>query len=350
MKAKTMITAVDTHCEGEPCRVITGGVVRVPGTTMLEKKLWLEKEGDGLRRMMLREPRGYPALCCNLIQPSNHPQADAGFIIMEHTEYPAMSGANTISVATVLLETGMIPMTEPLTEFTLEAPAGLVGITAECKNGKVMSVTFRNVPSFVVHLEQKIQVPTLGEVTVDVAWGGMFYVIAEASPLGIQLVPENGRAIVRACELIRAAAAGQLDAVHPENPEFRGITIGQLTDKPSQPGIDRVNAVTVPTGEVDFDNPQTWTGVLDRSPCGTGTCAAMARLHARGELGLHQDFRHQGIMGTVFTGRLLEEVQMGDKAGVVPTVKGQAWITAVTQYVLDPGDPFPEGFTVGDLW
>ncbi len=350
MNPKKMITAVDTHCEAEPCRVITGGVVHVPGTTMLEKKIWLEKEGDWLRRFMLREPRGYPALCCNLVLPSSHPDALAGFIIMEHTEYPAMSGANTISVATVLLETGMVPMTEPVTEFNLEVPAGLVGIRADCRNGKVTGVTFTNVPSYLACLDVTVEVPTIGKVVVDVAWGGMYYVIAEAEQLGIRLLPENGREIVRITEMIRAAAAEQITVVHPENDAFSGITIGQLTEKPDDPGIGRINAVTVPTGKVDWNNPLTWTGVLDRSPCGTGTCAAMARLFARGELGLNEPFIHQSLMGTVFRGELIEETRLGDRKAVVPTVTGQAWITGINQYVIDETDPFPEGFTIGDLW
>jgi proline racemase len=170
-----MISAVDAHAAGEPGRVIVGGVLDVPGNTMLEKRLYLERNGDGLRRRMLREPRGYPALCCNLIVPPTDPQADAGFIIMEQTEYPAMSGSNIICVATVLIETGMVPVREPTTQLTLEAPAGLVKVDAEVSNGKATGITFENVPAFAVHLDAKLEVPELGEVTVDVAYGGMFY-------------------------------------------------------------------------------------------------------------------------------------------------------------------------------
>jgi proline racemase len=167
MRLSNLITAVDAHACGEPGRVITGGVLNVPGATMFEKARWLEQHGDGLRRRMLREPRGYPALCCNVILPPTHPDADAGFVIMEQTEYPAMSGSNTICVTTVLLETGMLPMREPITELTLETPAGLIRVRAECAHGKVTSVTFQNVPAFAVHLDARIDVPHLGEVTVD---------------------------------------------------------------------------------------------------------------------------------------------------------------------------------------
>src|SRR5438477_599377 len=170
----SVLAQVDAHAGGEPGRVIVGGVLDVPGRSMFEKRLYLEQHADGLRKRMLREPRGYPGLCCNVILPPTSPEADAGFVIMEQTDYPPMSGSNTICVTTVLLETGMLPMREPVTELVLEAPAGLIRVTAECANGKVRSVGFRNVPSFVTQLDAKLEVPTLGTVTVDVAYGGMF--------------------------------------------------------------------------------------------------------------------------------------------------------------------------------
>jgi len=195
MSFKRMVHAIETH-SGEPMRVITGGVPHIPGSSVYEQMKWLENNDDQLRRLMLREPRGYPPLCCDLIVPPSHPDAAAGFIIMEQVEYPVMSGGNTISVATVLLETGMVPMREPVTEFQLQAPAGLIGIRAECRDGKVTQVTFENVPAFAAHLDAVIDVPELGEVTVDVAWGGMFYVIADVDQFdGLQLVPAQAREI-----------------------------------------------------------------------------------------------------------------------------------------------------------
>ena len=350
MRLARMLQAVDAHAAGEPGRVIVGGVLDVPGATMLEKARHLEEHGDALRRLMLREPRGYPALCANVILPPTHPEADAGYVIMEHVEYPGMSGTNTICVATVLLETGMLPMTEPVTEITLEAPAGLIRIRATCAGGKVTGITFRNVPAFATHLDTPVEVPQLGTVTVDVAYGGMFYVIADAAKLGFSLVPDEGRDITRVTEMIKAAAAEQLPVVHPDQPGFAGITIGQLSGPPHDPGNSWRNVVTVSTGALDWSRPSTWTGVIDRSPCGTGTCAKMAVLHAKGRLAVGEDFRHEGILGTVFTGRLLEEVRVGERTGVVPTITGTAWITGIASYVLDPTDPFPEGYTVGDLW
>lgn len=350
MRLDSMVSAVDLHACGEPGRVIVGGVRDVPGSTMFAKMQHLARHDDALRLRMLREPRGYPAANCNLILPPTHPDADAGFVIMEQVEYPPMSGTNTICVTTTLLETGMIPMREPVTELTLEAPAGLIRVRAECRNGKVTQVSFRNVPAFAVHLDATIEVRTLGSVRVDVAWGGMFYVIADAAPFGLALTPDEGRDITRIGELIKAATQEQLPVVHPENAEIRDVTIAQLSGPPAAAGNDRRNAVVVSTGKLDWDRPSTWTGAIDRSPCGTGTCAKMATLHARGALAIGQPFRHEGILGTVFTGRLLEETTIGSYRAVVPELSGTAWITGFAQYVVDPQDPFPNGFTVGDIW
>jgi proline racemase len=345
-----MLQAVDAHACGEPGRVIVGGVLDVPGATMFEKMRFLQTHADGLRQRMLREPRGYPAANCNVILPPTHPEANAGFVIMEQTEYPGMSGTNTICVTTVLLETGMLPMREPVTEVILEAPAGLIRVRAECAHGKVQRVTFQNVPAFAVYLDKPIEVPHLGTVTVDVAYGGMFYVIADATAFGLRLRPDEGRDIVRISEMIKAAAQEQLPVVHPEQPGFVGVTIAQLSGPPSRPDAHMKNAVTVSTGKLDWNRPATWTGAIDRSPCGTGTCARMATLRAKGKLGLNEDFRHEGILGTLFTGRLIGEAKVGEFPAVIPTLSGQAWITGFASYVVDPEDPFPDGFTVGDIW
>ncbi len=350
MRVSHVITAVDAHAGGEPGRVIVGGVLDVPGKTMFEKKVFLEERADGLRRRMLREPRGYPALCCNVLLPPTDPAADAGFVIMEQTEYPPMSGSNTICVATVLIETGMVPADEPVTRLTLEAPAGLIHVEANVSGGKVTRVTFENVPAFAVHLDADLEVPGIGSVRVDVAYGGMFFVLVDAESLGVALTPENGAEIARIGEMIRVAAAEQLPVRHPENPAITGPTISQLTGPGRSPGASALNAVVVATGRPDARRPGSFRGSLDRSPCGTGTCARMAVLHARGRLGLGEPFHHEGILGTIWTGELVRETRVADRPAVVPRLGGTAWITGMAQYVLDPDDPFPEGFTVGDLW
>jgi len=269
---------------------------------------------------------------------------------MEQTEYPPMSGSNIICTATALLETGYIPADEPITKFMLEAPAGLVGITASVEAGRAKSITFENVPAFAVHLDAPVEVPQLGTVTVDVAYGGMFYAIAQAEPLGFRISPDEGRDLVRVGEMIKAAAREQLPVSHPDNPDISGVSIMQFSGPSAQAGVARKNTVVVSSGAFDWDQPATWTGVLDRSPCGTGTCAQMAVLHAKGRLGLNEDFVHEGILGTTFTGRLIGSTRVGSYPAVVPTITGSAYVYAVSNYLLDPMDPFPEGFTVGDIW
>jgi proline racemase len=350
MRIGNMVTAVDLHACGEPGRVIIGGVMNVPGKTMFEKKVYLETKGDALRKRMLREPRGYPAANCNLILPPTRPEADAGMIIMEQVEYPPMSGTNTICVVTALLGTGMVPAREPITKLKLDTPAGLVHVEAEVRDSQVVRVTFENVPSFAVHLNAPVEVPQLGTVHVDVAYGGMFYVIADAAALGLRLTPDEGRDITRIGEMIKAATRELLPAVHPKNPDIAGVTIAQLSGAPASAGAHAKNAVVVSTGKLDWTRPSTWTGAIDRSPCGTGTSAKMATLYAKGKLALNEDFIHEGILGTTFTGRLIRETKVGPYRAVVPTISGRAWITGFAQYVLDADDPFPQGFTVGDIW
>jgi len=270
LRFSSLITAVDAHACGEPGRVITGGVLDVPGKTMFEKMKHFERHADHIRLRMLREPRGYPASNCNLILPPTHPDADAGFIIMEQVEYPPMSGTNTICVVTVLIETGMVPVTEPVTTLKLETPAGLISVDAEVRNGKVIKVTFRNVPAFATHLDAPVEVRGLVTVTVDVAYGGMFYVIADAAPLGFRLSPDEARQIVRVAEMIKAAAREQLPVAHPENAEIAGVTIAQLSGEPSRPEAHRKNTVVVSTGTLDWSRPESWTGVLDSSLAAPG--------------------------------------------------------------------------------
>ncbi|MCC7164483.1 MAG: proline racemase family protein [Anaerolineae bacterium] len=350
MRLTNLVQAIDLHAAGEHGRVIVGGVLDVPGKTMFDKMQYFQMHKDDLRLRMLREPRGYPAANCNLILPPTDPRADAGFIIMEQTEYVPMSGTNTICATTALLESGMLPMREPFTDIVLEAPAGLVAVRAHCANGKVTGVTFTNVPAFAVYLDTPVEVPQLGTVSVDVAWGGMFYYVAEAAQFGLSITPDEGKDIVRIGEMIKAAVREQLPVAHPENPQIKDVTIGILSAPPSSDKADSKNAAIVSTNTLDWNNPATWTGAIDRSPCGTGTCAKMATLFAKGRLPLCQDFRHEGILGTVFTGRLIEETRVGNYRAVVPTLTGTAWVTGIATYGVDSDDPFPNGFTVGDIW
>jgi proline racemase len=269
---------------------------------------------------------------------------------MEQSEYPAMSGSNTICVTTVLIELGLVEVREPITTLILESPAGLITVHAQVHNGRCTAVSFDNVPAFVAHLDAVIVVPELGRVTVDVAYGGMWYVIADADQLGIPIEPDHAATIARVGQMIRAAAAEQLPVVHPENAAIANVSIAQLSASARDTAVSRRNAVVITTGELDWARPETWRGVLDRSPCGTGTCAKMAVLHARGELAIDEDFFHQGILDTVWTGRLLRATRVGDRAAVVPRITGRGWIYARSEYLLDEADPFADGFTVADIW
>lgn len=350
MRISTVFTAVDAHAEGEPGRVITAGLPHLPGASVYQKMRWLEANRDDIRLAMLREPRGYPALCCNALVPPCDPSADAGVIIMEQTEYPPMSGSNTICTVTVLLETGLLPMVEPVSELTLETPAGLIRVRADCSGGKVTRVTFENVPAFALHLDAALELPGFGTARVDIAWGGMFFVIAEAAQFGLAIAPDTGADMVRLGEALRHAAAEQLPVSHPTNPGITGPTISQLTGPATRPDAHGRSAVTVSSGSFDPAKPHALTGVLDRSPCGTGTCAKLACLYARGRIGLGQDYVNEGPMGTTFTARALREITVGPYPAIVPSLSGQGWITGMANYMIDPCDPFAQGFTLSDIW
>ena len=347
MRAKRMITAVEAHAEGEGGRVITGGMPSLTGNTVFEKMQCMQQQHDDIRTLMLQEPRGNPALCCNALVPPCDPRADAGFIIMEQSEYPPMSGSNTICVVTVLLETGIVPMTEPLTELVLETPAGIIEVCATCKGGKVERVKFLNVPAFAVHIGVPLDVPDFGTIEVDIAWGGMFFVIADASQFHIDPVASQGGAIVRACEAMRTAAAAQYPVTHPENHQITGPTIAQLNATANDAHTDGRGVVVVSSGGY---RSGTISGALDRSPCGTGTCAKMAVLHAKGLLQAGVDYVNAGPLGTTFTGRIEHTTRVGNYDAIVPSLSGQGWIYGLSNYLLDPADPFQSGFTVGDIW
>jgi trans-L-3-hydroxyproline dehydratase len=335
--ARPVLTVVGCHAGGEIGNVVVAGVEPPPGETAFEQMQALAAD-DSIRKLLLHEPRGSVAVHSNIVLPPNRPDCAFGYVIMEPTEYVPMSGSNTICVATVLLETGMVEMDEPTTTFRLEAPGGPVDITAGCRDGKVEWVELENVPCFADQLDAKVEVEGIGTLTVDVAFGGMWYVIADASALGFELVPSEARDLSAVGTRIHAAAREQLHPVHPENPEIAGISIVQLAEPWQGNGRVSKNAVVVAPGR------------LDRSATGTGLSARIAALHARGRMHVGHSMTHASVLGSTFDGRIVREVDVGCRTGIVPAIRGSAWITGVTRVLVDPTDPFPEGYLLSDTW
>lgn len=341
MKFSKVLNVVKCHTGGEVNNVVTGGLGHIPGNSVFEKMQYLATERDDLRKLLLFEPRGGVAHCVNFVVPSSHPEADMGFIIAESTEYPAMSGSNTICTATVLLETGMVPMTEPETRLTLESPAGLIHLKCRCEQGKVVSVEFLNQPAFAYQLDVPVELEGYGTVPTDIAWGGMTYALTDAGKLGFSLDPSEARELCEVGQKLKEAAAEQVSVTHPENSEFAGVTQTEFTGPLSRTDdgvLTAKNAVIVSPGR------------LDRSPCGTGTSARLATMHARGQIGVGETFIHRSIIDSTFTSRITETALVGQYEAVVPAVAGQAWITELSQVGLEPTDPFPTGFTLADTW
>jgi proline racemase len=343
------LATVEVHAEGEACRVVLDGDRWVEGETIEERFAYCREHLDGLRRLMLHEPRGAPALCGVLVLPPSRPEADLGIVVVESAGFTPMSGSNTMCAVTALLETGVLAKQEPVTEVVIETAVGTVRAEAAVVDGRVRHVTVHNVPAYVVELGRVLDVPGLGEVTADVVFGGQFFVQVRAPELGLDITPDNARALVDAGARIKRAAARQLDLQHPTHPDIRGIDLVMFLGPARSEGADAQNTVVL-TGSRLTDDPSTWTGALDRSPCGTGTCGRMAALHARGELAIDAPFVHESVIGTRFVGRLTGTTTVGGRPAVLPTITGRAWVTGRSEWTLDPTDPFPTGFTVGDVW
>ena len=331
MRAARYIAAVDSHTEGMPTRVVTGGVGRIPGATMLERKLHFEAEMDDLRLLLMREPRGHASMSGAILQPPTRPDADWGVLFIEVSGLLPMCGHGTIGVATVLVETGMVPVTEPVTTIRLDTPAGLVVASVAVEDGAATSVTIENVPSFAYALDAKVEVPGYGEVGYDLAFGGNFYAIVELDDLGLPFDRARAGDLLSAGLAIMDAVNGTHLPVHPERDDITGCHHVYLKAPGSTAELSR-HAMAIHPG---------W---FDRSPCGTGTSARMAQLHARGELGIGQEFVNESFIGTRFTGRLLGETTVGPHPAVLPSITGRAWVTGTSQFHLDPTDPFPAGF------
>ncbi|MFI1398007.1 proline racemase family protein [Streptomyces sp. NPDC020681] len=332
MRTRHVFHAVDSHTEGMPTRVITGGVGTIPGATMAERRLHFIEHMDHLRTLLMYEPRGHAAMSGAILQPPTRPDADYGVLYIEVSGLLPMCGHGTIGVATVLVETGMVPVTEPVTTVRLDTPAGLVTAEVQVTDGAARAVTLTNVPAFCAALDSKINVPGHGTVTYDLAFGGNFYAFVELDALGLPFDRARKDDLLAAgLAIMDAINASAQRPVHPERPEIAGVKHVYLAAPGSDARHSR-HAMAIHPG---------W---FDRSPCGTGTSARMAQLYARRQLPLGRDFVNESFIGTRFTGRLIEKTTVGAVPAVVPTVTGRAWITGTAQYFLDPDDPFPGGF------
>jgi len=338
MRSDCVINMVSAHSEGEVGNVITGGVAPPPGKTLWEMRDFLHND-QTLRNLVLNEPRGGVFTHVNLLVPPVDPRAAAAFLIMEPTHTPPMSGSNTICVATVCLETGIIPMQEGKTRFFLEVPAGLIEVSAQCRGGRVESVEFCNVPSFADRLDQVIDVAGLGRFTVDTAWGGDSFVLIPAADVGLALSPDEGRDIAILGAKITAAANEQIGFLHP-SADWSHISFCQFTAP-----------VTVEDGQkTGLSAVVIDPGKIDRSPCGTGCSARLAVMAERGEIGVGERYIGRSIIGGRFDCSISGQSRVKDKGAILPTIRGRAWITGTHQIMRDPFDPWPEGYRVGDTW
>ncbi|QZE26114.1 proline racemase family protein [Brevibacterium casei] len=333
MRTSRVFHAVDSHTEGMPTRVITGGVGVLPGATMAERRAWFIAHRDELRTLLMTEPRGHASMSGAILQPPTRSDADWGVLYIEVSGCLPMCGHGTIGVATVLVETGMVEVSEPVTTIRLDTPAGLVLAEVAVTDGHADAVTITNVPAFSDRLGAEVEVPGLGTVTYDLAFGGNFYAIVDTESLGIEFREDrsNKDELLAAGLAIMDAVNASDPPVHPERDDISGLHHVYLTAPGSDAARSR-HAMAISPG---------W---FDRSPCGTGTSARMAQLHARGQLPLETDFVNESYIGSRFVGRLVGETTVGGRPAVVPTVTGRAWVTGTAQYFLDPSDPFPAGF------
>ena len=338
MRSSKIVHIVSCHAEGEVGDVIVGGVAPPPGATIWDQSRWIA-EDETLRNFVLNEPRGGVFRHVNLLVPPKNPKAQMGWIIMEPADTPPMSGSNSMCVSTVLLDTGIIPMEEPITRMVLEAPGGLIDVEAECRNGKAERIRVRNVPSFADKLDVKIEVEGIGTITVDTAYGGDSFVIVDAASLGLNLSPDQARDIARMGVKITSAANEQLGFKHPAN-DWSHISFCQMTDPVvMKDGVLRgKNAVAIRPGKID------------RSPCGTGCSARMAVLHAKRLMKVGDKFVGTSLLDTEFHCSIDQELDINGTTGISPIISGRAWVIGTKQLMVDPADPFQGGYRISDTW
>lgn len=333
MRISRVITTIDAHAAGEPLRIITAGLPPLAGETILARRRFMANEYDAIRRVLLFEPRGHADMYGAVLTPPVTPQADFGVIFLTNEGYSTMCGHGVIALTTALLETGMLPRRDPVTEVNFDSPAGLIRASASLERDRVTSVAFQNVPSF--HYAQDLEIETsAGKVSVDVAFGGAFYALVDAGELGVEVIPQQVARLTRLGMEVKRAVERALDVVHPEEPELRGIYGTIISAAPRTPEGDGRNITIYADGAVD------------RSPCGTGTSAKLANLYAMGRIGVNEPFVHESVIDTTFTGRVLGEGRVGESAAVETEIRGRGFLTGFHQFVIDPEDPTAGGFLV----
>jgi len=340
MRSTRIIHTVSCHAAGEVGDVIVGGVLPPPGETLADQARWLQTDGE-LREVLLNEPRGGVFRHVNLLVPPRHPEAAVGFLIMEPCHSPPMSGSNAMCVATVVLESGIVPMVEPVTELILEAPGGLVPVLAQCRDGKVESVTVTNLASFADRLDVPLEVPGHGTVTVDTAFGGDSFVLVDAAELGFSVEPSEAAELAKLGPAITAAANEQLGFTHPDPAlAWNHVSFCQLAGP-----LETVDGVATMRSTTVID-----PGKLDRSRSGTGVSARLAVMAAKGQLARGDRLVMRSVIDSVFTGRIAAMTEVAGRPAIVPEITGSAWVTGTHQHLVDPSDPWPRGYRVADTW
>ena len=325
-----LIHVVDSHTAGEPTRVVTGGLPPLPGKSMAEKKAGLERDRDFLRTVLMHEPRGHRDMFGAILTEPVNPEADLGVIFMDTGGYLNMCGHGSIGAVTVALETGLLPAAGPEVKLVLDTPSGLVRAGAKIEKGRVTEVSIVNVPSFLFKEKAKVAVSGFGDLEFDISFGGNFFALIPAEDLGLKVTGKHTSALVEAGMRIKEEINRVVSVEHPEKPYINTIDLVEIYEKHSR--LKAANAVVFGQGS------------LDRSPCGTGTCAKLAALYARGELALGEEYIHESVFGTVMKARVLEEVRVGDVPAIIPEITARAYITGFTQVVIDPEDPLKDGF------
>lgn len=332
MKFSRTIQAIDSHTAGEATRIVVGGIPNIKGNTMPEKKQYLEDHLDHIRTAIMLEPRGHNDMFGSVMTQPCDPDADFGIIFMDGGGYLNMCGHGSIGAMTVAVETGVVPMEEPVTKVVMEAPAGIIKGDVKVENGKVQSVSIFNVPAFLYKRDQEVELPGVGKVKFDISFGGSFFAIVHASQLGLKIEPKNAAKLTDLAMELRDIINRDIEIQHPTLEHIKTVDLVEIWDEPTNEKATYKNVVIFGQGQVD------------RSPCGTGTSAKLATLHAKGELKEGEKFVYESILGTLFEGEIVGTTKVGEFDAVLPKITGSAYMTGFNNFLIDEDDPVKYGF------